>query len=757
MKNLLKLSLIPCFALSFAHSAQEEMTKIEDKNLDSIVSTSTRIPTLITEAPGNVSVIDSQNIKTQTSNQMSDILSKMASVRLDKETGYNGRPQIFVRGIPYGTLIMLDGVILNDLEGEIRILQSINPYDIDHIEVVRGAFSSLYGTGGVGGVINFITKMPKKLEGRAILGYGNEMVRNGAEKNLVRGYVSLGDVFLDGRLRMRVSYGFNSSDGAYRVPAFAKNTSGVNGVTFQDGTALSDGAMVGWIGRTAYLTQDARARLEYDWDDKQTTSLNLTLSTISENQHDPISYIKDSNGTVYAYENTSKGKGYYNPFIGTGWGGFRSEYNYVISASHKYYFNDQSYLQATLSSVNLANRWNDGCTGANCSGNGKDPTEEGKNSYVFGGRGTSSDNYASSNYLDIIYSGQINSKHNLLAGVQGRLMFARNERHYSSNFSASDFWNYYDGIWGKDTSAAYTIAGFVSWQARWCEHFSTNLGLRLDYWQNFDMSTFDLTATDSSLQTFKGAQKFFPSPKFAINYNPWKYTTIKSSIGLAFRAPNTRQMFAHAHDGDVQISNTQLSPEYGLQFDIGVEQRNPYGGVVKVYYFQTEMYDAIYKSGGGSFENPFVYENGGRSRFNGIELEVEQKIYKDLSISGNYTYTRAILLKDPQNSQYDGNQMASIPRHMGMLALNYGGTKGLYASLQMQGNSGAFMSIENKPIVFGFGNVTKRLIFNFKIGYEFKNQTHLSVSFLNFTNTKYWDYYRGSGASFFVELGTKFL
>lgn len=732
------------------------------KELEAIVETSNRIPTLISEAPGNVSAITQKQIKLQNAKQMSDIIGKASGVRIDKEAGYNGRPQVFMRGIPYGTIIMLDGVILNDLEGEFRILQSISPYDIDRVEIVRGSFSSLYGAGGVGGVINFITKMPTKLEGQASIGYGNEIITNGAEKNLVRGYVSLGNVFLDHRLRVRASYAFNTSDGAYRVPAVAKGlgTSTNTDVTLNNGSTLQNGMMVGWVGRTAYLTQDARIKAEYDWNEVNTTSISFNISTITENQHDPISYLKDSNGTVFGYDikgGSGSSNGYYNPFIGSGWAGFRQEYNFLGSLSHKYYFSDETFLNITLASVNLINYWNDGCNGTNCSGPNKDVITEGKNSYIFGGRGSSSDNFASSNYLDITYSSQINKNHSIVSGFQARIMSSVNERNYSSNYAAKQFWKNYDGTWSKDTSAAYTLALFTSWQAKWNSYLSTNLGLRIDYWKNFNMSTFDITSTDPSLKTFDGSNEIFPSPKFAINYNPWAYTTFKSSIGLAFRAPNTRQMFAHAHAGDNQISNPTLAPEYGLQYDIGVEQRNPYGGIIKIYYYQTEMYNAIYKSGSGSIDDPYVNRNGGRSRFNGIELEAEQKIYKDLSISLNYTYTNAILLKDPQNPQYNGNQMASIPKHMGGFSLNYGGDKeGFYGSLQMKAQSSAFTSIANITPKFDFGNITERVIFNLKTGYEFKNKNYITLSFLNFTNEKYYDYYRGLGASFFIEFGGRF-
>ncbi|PAF43230.1 TonB-dependent receptor [Helicobacter sp. 11S02596-1] len=716
----------------------------KDYELNRIVTTSTRTPTMISEAPGNVSVMEHKEIKDRTSQQLSDMMRVMAGVKVDKDAGYNGRPQVFMRGIPYGTLIMLDGVILNDLEGEMRIIQSISSMDIEKVEVVRGPFSSLYGTGGIGGVINFITSMPTKLEAKAELGYGNEIVNGGAEQNRVRGYFSIGDAFLDKRLRIKASYGFSSSDGYARVPAIMKNTfkSGSN-ITF-DGRAPQKGDVVGNVGRTGYLTNNAHIKAAYDWSEKDTTSLTFNISTINENQNSVKTNLRSSNQPVYGGEINSSG--FYSPFYGIGWSGFRFEQNYIASISHKHYFDDDSSLTTTISSVDLVSHFSDGdASKANAS--------------IFGGPGKSLDNNASSNYLDIIYQNKLSPIHTLMVGFQGRFMQASNERHYVGNWTQRDFWKTYTGLYGQDKSNAWTIAAWGQLTSKWSDVFSTNLGLRLDYWQTFNMTTLDKTSINPNKETLPDTKKFFPSPKFAINYKPYKYTVLKGSIGLAFRAPNTREMYAHAHSGDYQASNPLLSPEYGLEFDLGIEQGNAYGGLFKAYYYQTEMFNAIYKSGSGTESDPYKNINGGHERINGVELEVDQKIYGDLSIMANYTFTNARVVRNDNEPSINGHHIAYIPEHMGHLALLYGGEDrvGFFGSLQMNAQSGAYVSIKNtKMPKNSFGSVDPRVTFDVKIGYEFHNKTSLSLSFLNFTNSQYYDYYKVPGASFYVQIASKF-
>ncbi|MWV61076.1 TonB-dependent receptor plug domain-containing protein [Helicobacter saguini] len=140
-------------------------SKNTDKNykLESLITTGSALSSDVSQIPGNMSVVDSKSINSMPNNKISDVVKKLAGVRIENDGSYNPRPQIKIRGINFGTLVMLDGVILSDLEGEARLLNQISLFDVKRVEVARGAFSSLYGTGAIGGVINFITNMPDKL------------------------------------------------------------------------------------------------------------------------------------------------------------------------------------------------------------------------------------------------------------------------------------------------------------------------------------------------------------------------------------------------------------------------------------------------------------------------------------------------------------------------------------------------------------------------------------------------------------------
>ncbi|MCT4706146.1 ferric aerobactin receptor IutA [Enterobacteriaceae bacterium H16N7] len=60
-----------------------------------------------------------------------------------------------LRGRPM--VVLIDGVRLNSSRTDSRQLDSIDPFNIEHIEVISGA-TSLYGGGSTGGLINIVTK-----------------------------------------------------------------------------------------------------------------------------------------------------------------------------------------------------------------------------------------------------------------------------------------------------------------------------------------------------------------------------------------------------------------------------------------------------------------------------------------------------------------------------------------------------------------------------------------------------------------------
>lgn len=110
--------------------------------------------------PQAVSVIDESAINTSNVSNVPDLLRNVEGVYIQRTNLGGGSP--FMRGLTgKQVLILVDGVRLNNSyyrSGPHQYLNTIDPGSLERIEVVRGPASVLYGSDGLGGVINLHTR-----------------------------------------------------------------------------------------------------------------------------------------------------------------------------------------------------------------------------------------------------------------------------------------------------------------------------------------------------------------------------------------------------------------------------------------------------------------------------------------------------------------------------------------------------------------------------------------------------------------------
>lgn len=121
------------------------------------LSTSSRVSEDITEVPSSVTFISKEELERQTQINMNlpDILMlKVPGMSPSEESQNNFAGKIRGRD----ALVLIDGIPqTTPLRNGGRDLKSIDPQAIEQIEVIHGA-SAMYGNGGAGGIINYITK-----------------------------------------------------------------------------------------------------------------------------------------------------------------------------------------------------------------------------------------------------------------------------------------------------------------------------------------------------------------------------------------------------------------------------------------------------------------------------------------------------------------------------------------------------------------------------------------------------------------------
>lgn len=128
-----------------------------------VVLTVSRLAQPITDTPGAVTVIDRKTIEDLQVRDMADLLRLVPGYLV---SGYNGANPIAVYHAPldeFGirNLLLIDGRPAYSsyyFGGSSRGLMSVDPQEVERVEVLRGANSAAYGASAMFGVINIVTR-----------------------------------------------------------------------------------------------------------------------------------------------------------------------------------------------------------------------------------------------------------------------------------------------------------------------------------------------------------------------------------------------------------------------------------------------------------------------------------------------------------------------------------------------------------------------------------------------------------------------
>ena len=80
---------------------------------------------------------------------------------MTREGGPGQITSVFIRGAEAGeSLVLVDGIRINDPSAPdgSAVLGDLLVSNVDHIEVLRGPQSTLYGSDAIGGVVNVLTQ-----------------------------------------------------------------------------------------------------------------------------------------------------------------------------------------------------------------------------------------------------------------------------------------------------------------------------------------------------------------------------------------------------------------------------------------------------------------------------------------------------------------------------------------------------------------------------------------------------------------------
>lgn len=165
MKKMTKAMLMTALILGSVQwggtAVHASETALQEFTLDPMIVTAQRMEMRDLDTPATVDVITSEMVERNGGASAFEVLRQSLGVAVTT-MGPNGMSmgsmtsEVTIRGAERGTLVLLDGMPLNQ-DGKYN-LEDIPSDIIDRIEIVRSGGSVLYGSEASGGVINIITK-----------------------------------------------------------------------------------------------------------------------------------------------------------------------------------------------------------------------------------------------------------------------------------------------------------------------------------------------------------------------------------------------------------------------------------------------------------------------------------------------------------------------------------------------------------------------------------------------------------------------
>lgn len=739
LRTVPKPSLL-AFALACAYSSaafaqSTAPIATNDKNsarsLSTVVVTPTRTDLALEDSPAAVTVITSQDIADRNVSRISDSLQKVPGLYLGRAE--NGQVHSFEGGFSLRgmetrrTLILLDGLqpLQNSNSQGVNWL-TVFPDDVERVEVVPGAFSSLYGSNAMGGVINVISKRPNKCEFTVRLKTGT----GDAAGEDFSAYFA--DKFSNG-LGITAGYGQTYREGFVSELTVLRPTvpgapgTAVNGArptTTREGLPAY---IVGDRGKQPWKQTNGTVRLSYD--------LNAT-----DRIYAGIAYARAESG--YERFNTYLTNRLTGAEVSSGTLGVNGQRLIVtqgnflgsaplVEASNRYFTGYEGLvakdvkLKVDVSRIDREFYF---------------PTA-GATAAFNAGAGTLSDSPNKGLDATASLSFPLGQRHFLVTGVSLHEDSVKRRTYNLTNWrDASTRTTLNGGYNGKST----TTSVFAQDEFTATDNFKIYAGGRLDRWQT-QGDFFQNTAPVTTAVYASRSQTAF-NPKLSGVFKPIDSVTLRSSWGRSFRTPTNLDLYSTtvqastiSPTGFLTVqSDPQLKPERATSWEVGGEWRVNDKVRTTATYYSTELTDLIYSKQISLALTQRI--NAGKARVRGVELGLTYAPYTWLEFNTNASWTDSKLLENTSDPLSVGKRLTQVPNRLAYLGVTakqdpWAGT------LEMRYSGQTYITAQNTDFVKNVPTANDAYTMtNVKLGYQVNKTARINLAVNNLLDTKIYQF-----------------
>jgi iron complex outermembrane receptor protein len=633
----------------------------------------------------------------------------------------------------------------------------VTPEEIDRVDVMYGPFSAAYPGNSVGAVVDYVTRMPTRLEAHAKVGVVSqpfELYRTDAHYRAWEESASIGN--RNGQLTWWVNV--DHLDSTSQPLTFATRL--VNATVATPGVpvtgAVLDANNAGqpwWVvgsGTQYHSRQDhLKVKLAYDLAPTVRASYLFGLWR-NRADGDSQSYLRDASGAPVESGPISIGGQNYAPLTGADFALTREE------------------LQHTMHGLSIKSHgggeW-DGEFAASVYDYGRDDKRQNSAANVLpgarsGGPGTLADG-SGTGWSTLALKGTWRPP---AAGGAHVVDFGLQQERYVLRYLTSILPGNY--LSDDPGALASNVHGRTSLQSAWAqdvwrfaERWTAVVGGRFEHWQASEGRT-DFSATSSLTYPERREEHF--SPKAALSWQWRDDTLLKASLGRAVRNPTVAELYGATSTANSQfVNDPDLRPERSWTAELSAE-RDLGRGSARLTFFAEDTRDALYSQttlDPVANRNITRVQNVERIATRGIEgaLQTHGWLVAALDLAASVTYTDS---KIKENSGFVavpgdtiGKWQPNVPRWRATALASWRFDERWSASVAARLSGRQYRTLDNADVNgFTYQGVSKFATIDVRAVYRFARNWTAAIGVDNLNDDHYWNFHPYPQRSYVAEL-----
>jgi iron complex outermembrane receptor protein len=667
------------------------------------------------------------------------------------------------------SLVYADGILLSNLLGNgVGGLSFpprwglVTPEEIERVDVMYGPFSAAYPGNSVGAVVDFVTRMPTRLEGHAKATYAVQPFRLYGTDSTLRSWqasASLGNRTGDWSWWLNA----NRTDSEGQPLTFAtrlvsSGTPGGAGVPVTGATLASNNAGQPWYivgSSTRYATRQdhLKAKLAYDFSGTMRATYTLGWWQNAATGQS-ASYLRNAAGAAVSSGPVAIGGSTFAALNGADLPLTSERLTHVMhglslktrtqgvfdweaSASAYDYGRDQKRQNAAANPL----------PGAAAGGPGTLADGNGTGWIALALRGTwRPDGPKGAHIADF--------------GVQqDRYQLAYRTSSIAGNYLADAPGSVASDVGGRTQLRSVWAQDAWAFAPRW----KTVLGARVERWTASSGFTTITGATPPLDARWPTRTETHLSPKAAVSWQWRPDTVLKASLGRAVRFPTVAELYGATATANSQfVNDPTLRPERSWTGELSAE-RDLASGLLRFTYFREDTRDALYTQSLPSPANPAVnvsrVQNVGRIATQGVETAWTGSDVglRGLNVNASATYAHSVIRENAGFVALPGDTVGkrqpNIPRWRAAALADYRWNDRWSTSLGARYSSRQFRTLDNSDTNgYAYMGVSPLFVVDVRARLQIDRHLSAAIGIDNLNNRTYWNFHPYPQRTFVAEL-----